>query len=90
MRGSSLGGLLHYGADEEEEARIVPSRTLPRQASQSPGTSVAVARPTRQPTVSVPSMSIARNPPFRHVDPAKPLSCTNARSAEGRIRVVCT
>jgi hypothetical protein len=89
MRGSSLGGLLHYSADDEKPARIVPSRTLPRPASQPLG-SLAVARPAGQPAVGVPSMSIARNPPFRRADPTKPLSCTNAKTAEGRIHVVCT
>ena len=88
MRGPSLG-FLHYGPDDEEPARIVPSRTLP-QASQPSGTSLAVARPTLQPTVSVPSMNIVRSPPFRHIDPTKPLSCTNARTAEGRIHVICS
>jgi hypothetical protein len=90
MRGPSLSGLLHYGADDEEPARIVPSRTLPRQTSQPLATSLAVARPARQPTVSIPSVNIARTPPFRRADPAKPLSCTNAKTAEGRIHVVCT
>jgi hypothetical protein len=89
MRGPSLSGLLHYGADDEEPARIVPSRTLPRPASQPLG-SLAVARPAPQPAVSVPAVNIARNPPFRRADPAKPLSCTNAKTAEGRIHVVCS
>ena len=90
MRRPLFGDLLRYGADDEQQARIVPSRTLPRQASQPSGASLAVARPNPQPTVSVPSMNIAKKPPFRDVDPTKPLSCINTKTAEGRIRVVCT
>jgi hypothetical protein len=90
MRRPLFGGLLRYRADDEQAARIVPSRTLPRQSSQPPAPSFAVAHPDPQPTVSVPAMNIARKPPIRNVDPAKPLSCTNTKTAEGRIRVVCT
>jgi hypothetical protein len=85
-----FGGLLRYGADEEQQARIVPSRTLPRQPAQPRGPNLAVARPDPQPTLRVPAVNIVRKPPFRTVDPTRPLSCANTRTAEGRIRVICT
>src|SRR5437762_120269 len=72
MRRPSLGKLFSFR--EEEPARIVPSRSLPRPATQPLPTSLAVSRPApSQPDVTVPSMQIARNPPFRNVDPKKPL-----------------
>ena len=90
MERPTFGGLLHYGADEEQQARVVPSRTLPRQPARPAGPSLAVARPGPQPTLRVPTMNIVRKPPFRNIDPSKPLSCANTRTAEGRIRVICT
>ena len=56
----------------------------------------AYARPAasrsapRQAQVTAPSMSIIKNPPFRRVDVSKPLSCRNATSSSGRIRIVCS
>jgi hypothetical protein len=90
MRRPSLGGLLHFREDEDQ-ARIVPSRTLPRQSPRplNMTPAIAPANPV-QPTISVPSMSIAKDPPFRNIDPAKPMSCTNTKTPEGRFRVVCT
>ena len=82
MRRPLLGNLLGF-RKEEEAARIVPSRAL----TQPPPQTVAAARPL---AVIVPSMQIARNPPFKKVDPDKPLACSNVKSASGRIRVVCS
>jgi hypothetical protein len=56
----------------------------------------AYARPAgsrsapRRAKVMAPSMSIIKNPPFRRADTSKPLSCRNATSPSGRIRVVCS
>ena len=51
----------------------------------------AVSRPSpRLAKVTGPSLSIARNAPFRRADPRKPLSCRNETSSAGRIRVVCS
>lgn len=58
-----------------------------QQPAPPPSVSPRVGR--RLPTVSMPSMSIAKNPPFKRADPDKPLSCYNETSATGRIRVVC-
>lgn len=58
-----------------------------QQSAPPPSVSPRVGR--KLPTVSMPSMSIARNPPFKLADPDKPLSCYNETSATGRIRVVC-
>jgi len=41
------------------------------------------------PSISVPAMSIAKNPPFQRTDPDKPLSCHSETSTTGRVRVVC-
>ena len=86
MRRPALGGLLGFRKDEQA-ARIVPSRTV-----QPAPPAVAAAAPTaaRRPTVAVPSMPLVKNPPFRTVDPDKPLSCTNVKNASGRVRVVCS
>lgn len=43
----------------------------------------------RVPRVSMPSMSLVKNPPFKRADPDKPLSCYNETTTSGRIRVVC-
>jgi hypothetical protein len=89
MRRASRGKLFSFR--EEEPARIVPSRSLPRQATLPLPTSLDVARPAPSPPeVTVPAIQIAKNPPFRNVDPSKPLSCSNEKTASGRIRVVCT
>jgi len=57
-----------------------------RQAAR-PATPPAAGR--KLPRVAMPSMSIAKNPPFKRADPDKPLSCYNETSDTGRIRVVC-
>jgi len=50
----------------------------------------AYRRPApQQAKVTIPSMSIARNPPFKRANPDKPLSCRNEKTSTGRIRVVC-
>jgi hypothetical protein len=88
MRRPLFGKLLGFRKDEQQ-ARIVPSRTaqpLPSRAVAAGAAPSAVHRPI----VEVPSMQLVKNPPFRTVDPDKPLSCENVKNASGRVRVVCS
>ena len=88
MAQPSFGGsILSFGGNEE--VRVVPSQTIRPPAVQPKPTSVRRAEP-RVPKVTIPSMSIAKNPPFKGIQPDKPLSCRNETTSTGRIRVVCT
>lgn len=86
MRRPALGGLLGFRKDEEV-ARIVPARTAP---TPRPGATADAPSAARRPVVAVPSMQLVKNPPFRTVDPGKPLACANMKNASGRVRVVCS
>jgi hypothetical protein len=54
-----------------------------------PALAVTSAGP-KVPQLAVPSMSLARNPPFRRSDPDKPLSCRPETAPTGRVRIVCS
>ena len=89
MATPSFSGLFDFG--DEKPAVIVPSRTLTRPVTQPVPTRLAASRPRQKaPEVSIPTMSIAKNPPFKPTDPARQLSCRNSRTATGRIQFVCT
>ena len=69
-----------YQAQVNEPRAYPPGNARPAASRSAP----------RQAKVMGPSMSIIKNPPFRRVDASKPLSCRNATSPSGRIRVVCS
>lgn len=89
MRRPSLGRLFG-SAREEEPAVTVPSRTLPSATSQPLPARLSADRPrSAVPNVSLPSLAIAKNPPFKPSPSGKPLSCVNSKTPDGRIKVVC-
>ena len=87
MRRPILGKLLGFRKDEQEPARIVPSRTA---IPAPPAVAAAAPSATRRPTLAVPSIGLVKKAPFRTVDPDKPLACANVKNASGRVRVVCS
>ena len=90
MRKPSFGRILGFGSDEQP-ARIVPSETLAPEPASPPPASTAPRRIARsQSSVTIPSMSLTENPPFKQPDPDKPISCRNETGAAGRIRFVCS
>lgn len=81
--------LLSFGGDRQ--ARVVRSKTIQPQSVVQPKPQPTSVRRTgaKASKVTVPPMSIARNPPFKGVQVDKPLSCRNETTSAGRIRVVC-
>ena len=49
----------------------------------------AAPPPARRVNFTAPSLSIAKNPPFKRPKSGKPISCRNETGRSGRIRVVC-
>ena len=95
MRKPSFGRILGFGGmgfgGDEQPARIVPSQTLdPEPASPMPASTAPRRAAQRQSSVTIPSMSLTENPPFKQSDPDKPISCRNETGAAGRVRFVCS
>ena len=83
----SFGNLLGSGSDDDA-AVVVPSRTLPPITSQPvPARLSANRAKPAVPKVSVPALTIAKNPPFKPA--GKALTCRNTTSPAGRVKVVC-
>lgn len=84
-KSTMLGRALNSGDDAAEAPQPVDA---PVYTEAGPPPSYRRTQP-RLPRVSVPTMSISQNPPFRRADPDKPLTCHNETSPSGRVRVVC-
>jgi hypothetical protein len=88
MKRPSLGKMFSFR--DEEPAVIVPSKTLTRRTSQPLPAKLPVERArSRAPKIAMPPMKLVKNPPFKQVGPARPLSCRNSKTASGRVQIVC-
>jgi hypothetical protein len=88
LKTPSFGRLLSFD-DQEEQARIVPSRTLAQPAVEPVPAGKPARSGPRRATIAVPTMSIGEDAPFRRADPARPMTCRNEKTSTGRIRYVC-
>jgi hypothetical protein len=89
LKEPSFSHILGFG-DDEEAARIVPSQTLDLEPVPPPARAAPRRVAQSQSNVTIPSMSLADNPPFKLSEPDKPISCHNETSPTGRVRFVCS